>query len=576
MLAICRSKSYDISGKLILMRFAPYLIILLFALLGMKALFHPGLFTAHDIWHQVVRLYYYQQAINDGQFPPYWISALANGLGYPLFFFSYHLPWILGTPLLNIGFDISTTLKILFFIAFLFSGLSMYLFVNNLLKNRLAALLSSILYMWAPYHFLTILVGASMGIVFVFIFLPLVLLGIHLIFEGKKLGIPLLAISLSAIILSHLMHVVFLSPLVALFIIWEFVRLRRIEFNKKVDFAKKIFLSSFLGILISSFYLIPALYYQNATSVKKDNGIHKLYQRNFIDFKQMIYSKWGYGPIIRSAKDGEISFQLGIAQWISITGVFFMIFTKRLSKEYKSFAIFLLIGLLINIFLMLDISAPVWEYLLKFITLDYPFRMLMSVVFIGSVCSGLLLTSLNKHMQIIIFAFFVFVAIFTNRNHINVNLYTDIPLSTYIASEVTTTTFNEYLPIDADSKLLNQPSELVEEAEIRVSNIQQTTNNLSLVLQSPEKISLPIRQFYFPGQTLYIDGKKTLFTVDEKGRINFNISSSSRNIIVRYEETQIIKFAKFLTVGGILILAIFFVSRDSLNKKFTFYKSHFV
>lgn len=90
------------------------LIILTFALIGMKALFHPGLFTAHDIWHQVARIYYYFQAVSDGQIPPYWISTLASGLGYPLFFFSYHLPWIISLPFLKVGFDIPSSLKILF------------------------------------------------------------------------------------------------------------------------------------------------------------------------------------------------------------------------------------------------------------------------------------------------------------------------------------------------------------------------------------------------------------------------------------------------------------------------------
>ncbi len=111
-----------------------YLIIVAaFSILGMKALIHPGLFTAHDIWHQVVRLYYYYQGISDGQIPPVWIGQLANSFGYPLFLFSYHLPWIIGIPFLEIGFDIPNTLKILFFLSFLTSGFSMYFFAKNLL-----------------------------------------------------------------------------------------------------------------------------------------------------------------------------------------------------------------------------------------------------------------------------------------------------------------------------------------------------------------------------------------------------------------------------------------------------------
>ncbi|MBI4033251.1 MAG: hypothetical protein HY377_01945, partial [Candidatus Blackburnbacteria bacterium] len=54
----------------------PLVLILTFSVIGMKALFHPDLFTAHDIWHQVARLYHYQSAAFGGQFPPYWISNL--------------------------------------------------------------------------------------------------------------------------------------------------------------------------------------------------------------------------------------------------------------------------------------------------------------------------------------------------------------------------------------------------------------------------------------------------------------------------------------------------------------------
>lgn len=152
-------------------------IVLLFSLIGLQSLFHPGLFTAHDIWHQVARIYHYYQALNDGQFPPYWIGTLAKGLGYPLFFFSYHLPWIVAFPFLKVGLDIPFTLKLLFFLAYFLSGVSMYFFTNSLFKNKLAALLSSLLYLWAPYHFLTILVIASIGTVFYLYFFTITPVG---------------------------------------------------------------------------------------------------------------------------------------------------------------------------------------------------------------------------------------------------------------------------------------------------------------------------------------------------------------------------------------------------------------
>ena len=91
------------------------ILIAVISVFGIKALLSPGLFTAHDIWHQVVRFYYYSQAVNDGQFPPYWIEQLAKGFGYPLFLFSYQFPWIIGFFFLRIGLGFFNTIKMLFF-----------------------------------------------------------------------------------------------------------------------------------------------------------------------------------------------------------------------------------------------------------------------------------------------------------------------------------------------------------------------------------------------------------------------------------------------------------------------------
>ena len=75
-----------------------WLIIFLITVLSvfvLKDLFKPYFYTSHDGIHQVVRLYYFDQALRDGQIPPRWAGGLLNGFGYPLFIFSYHLPWLM-------------------------------------------------------------------------------------------------------------------------------------------------------------------------------------------------------------------------------------------------------------------------------------------------------------------------------------------------------------------------------------------------------------------------------------------------------------------------------------------------
>lgn len=528
-------------------KYLPALIILVFSLIGLKAFFSPGLFTAHDIWHQVARLYYYFQALNNGQIPPYWISTLSNGYGYPLFTFSYHLPWILGFPLLKIGLNFTLVIKILFFLAYFFSGISMYLFTNYIFKNKLASLLSAILYLFVPYHFLTILVAASMGVVFVFIFLPLILLSIYQIFKGRRWGIPILALSISGLILSHALHIFYVLPLCILFTL-----LILIANKKKTVFTRNILFALVLSLLLSAFYLIPATYYSQFTRVRIERGIDNLYKSNFIDFKQLVYSKWGYGPVVENAKEGSVSFQLGIAQWLSILGIIILLIFNKIKQ--RSLSIFILSGFIISVLATLDLSRPLWEFFQKFIVLDYPFRFLLPAVFLSSMASGLALVNLKKKFQIVFFILLLSIVLYTNRNHININMSTNIPLVDYLASETTTNTFNEYLPIEADDKFVKEKGNVIAPANLEVSDYKQDTKGISLGLNPNKEVDIAIGQYYFPGQTLYIDNKKTDIKVDPQGRVSFSLSPGTHHILVQFEETSVIKISKYLTLLGVLLL----------------------
>lgn len=540
------------------------LVLLLFSILGMKALFYPGLYTAHDIWHQVVRFYYYFQGINDGQFPPYWIGQLANGFGYPFFFFSYHLPWLIGVLLLQIGFDISPAIKTLFFLSYISSGITMYFFVKCLLKDRFSALLSGIVYLWVPYHFLIIFVGGSLGIAFVFTFLPVIFLGIHLIKEGSRFGIPVLAAGFSGVILSHIMHLVFLSPIILIFLLWEITK-----DTKKVRFLKNTFLGVLFGILISSFYLIPATYYNGFTRVHQETGFFELYKRNFINFNQLLYSKWGYGPIINNAKDGENSFQLGIAQWISTVTLAFLIIFKKLSRSSQNLSIYLLLSFVISIFLMLDFSKSVWAFGVKFVTVDFPFRLLLPATFIASICAGVILVNIDKKFKSLFFIFLIFVAIYTNRNHVNVNQYTNFPISTYLdlETEITTNTFNEYLSIKADPKLLQKPWNEIKGENINAFNLKRTTNQLSFDISVAKEGTVSVGQFYFPGQTLYLDNRVTQFSIDKEGLISFKVPQGIHTVMIRYQETPLVKLSKSLTVIGAFLTIFLLLKAIRFSKR---------
>lgn len=546
-------------------RYIYLIIVVLFSILGMKALLHPGLFTAHDIWHQVVRFYYYSQAVRDGQFPAYWVGQLANGFGYPLFIFSYQFPWMIGVLLLKMGFDLSSSIKILFFLSYLGSGIGMYFFVSNLLSNRLAALLSSILYLWLPYHFLIVYVGASMGSAFVFTFLPLVFLGINLTDKKPLFGISLFAIAISGVILSQVMHMAFLLPAILIFIAWKIHNA-----SSKVLVIRNIIFSSLLAILVCSYYIIPASLYKGDTRFHTENGIGKIYERNFVNFKQLVYSKWGFSPIENNAKNGEISFQLGFAQWGSIILLSLLIILNKVPKKYKTLSIYLLVGFIVSILFTLDISKPIWKFVVNYAAIDFPFRFILPAAFLASICAGVILVTLNRTTKYVVFILLFSLAIYANRNHINVNQYTDFPLSTYLSiiTEITTNTYHEYLPIKAASKLFDKPWNEVVGENLTVTNVKQKTNALTFDVSAPKDQIVSVGQFYFPGQILYLDNQVKQFNMDKEGRISFNLPSGSHSVKVGYQETFLMKFSKYLSLVGLSILTLIVL----LHKKQYFHR----
>src|SRR3990167_5108558 len=94
------------------------ILIIIFGLFGAKAFFHHGFYTSHDGEHQLVRQYIFDRGLRDGQIPVRFSRQLYNGYGYPLFMFTYRLPFYAGEMLRLTGFSFVDAIKAVFFIAY--------------------------------------------------------------------------------------------------------------------------------------------------------------------------------------------------------------------------------------------------------------------------------------------------------------------------------------------------------------------------------------------------------------------------------------------------------------------------
>ena len=152
--------------------------IILTSLITLRDLFKPGFYTSHDGIHQIVRFYYFDQSLREGQIPPRFAGGLLNGFGYPLFIFSYHLPWLIAEPLHLAGLSIFDSIKMTFLLGFIFSGIAMYFF-QKAIFGTLAAFVGTTLYLFAPYRFSNIFVRAAIGDATSFIFPPIIFLALY-------------------------------------------------------------------------------------------------------------------------------------------------------------------------------------------------------------------------------------------------------------------------------------------------------------------------------------------------------------------------------------------------------------
>lgn len=572
-------------------RYIPLVILVALSIIGVLPLLHTGLFTAHDIWHQVARLYHYSQSTLDGQFPPAWVSNMAYGYGYPLFIFSYHFPWLVGVPFILLGLSVITTLKILFILPYILSGVTFYFMARYTTRSIPAALAGALLYLFAPYHFLSIYVSASIGTVYLFALIPLFFHGILYLFTEKKLsGIVLVSLSTTAMVLTHMMSIAIFAPFIALLILTVVVaNFERI--TKTFRSLLALLFAAVLTIMLSLFYLVPLLEYLPITqAVESTNGLVGLHKSNLVRFAQLLYSPWGFGPITENALNGEISFQVGIGQWLSIFSVVILIILAVLVSKFPKFKrnslvklilqnltiplskdMLMIAGLSISflavIWAMTVQALPFWNFFTeKIIAIDYPFRLLLLAVFIASLLGSYLVASVKnmKLAWVLTFLFFL-IALYTNRNHIRVNLYTDFDLDLYVRSEVTTNTFNEYAPKGTQGTISKEPISLLEGNET-ISSSKRTTRETSFVITTDKAKTITVNMFDFPGQTVYLNSHK----VEHKrldGKIGFEAPAGSTLVQIKYEKPTSMKLSLFASYLTLVVLIIFYSYHLSKQRK---------
>ena len=165
------------------------------------------------------------------------------------------------------------SLEIVHFLGLIFSGITMYYLAKTLSKNRFIGLLSAVIYMLFPYHLSNIYVRDALGESLLFIFLPLIFLGLYELFNDNiKKFYPLFIIGYVGGMLSHLIMMCYLTVIILVFLI--------IKYKTTLKYLKQFIIAS-LFILSLPIVAIPAIIPTTIANLTQNFLIFLCLDKNF-------------------------------------------------------------------------------------------------------------------------------------------------------------------------------------------------------------------------------------------------------------------------------------------------------
>ncbi len=539
-------------------RWLPLIIVISFGLLAAKGLFGPGYFNMHDDL-QMMRQLELEKCFLTLQIPCRWIPDMGYGFGFPLFNFYPPLPYLFGEIFRIFGIAFVDVVKITFIFAFVASGISMY-FLAKEFFGKWGGVISSIFYIWAPYHSVDIYVRGAMNEAWALIFFPAILwFGYRLIQNNKKrqVNIILLALSWTGLLLSHNLMAMIFAPIFAGWcLIWI------IKSKVFVPSFIKLGIAGVLTLGLAAFFTLPVTIEQGLVQTQTLVQGYYEYSVHFATVSQLFFSRfWGYGPSIWEANDG-MSFQVGYFHWI-LSIIIFVISAVTFWKKRKINNWFLVIFYFFIVgwfalFMIHNKSTPLWMNVSTLRFVQFPWRFMTLVMLALSLVAGGLVNFIPKKKNWIIFLIIGGLLI-SNWNyfipqHGKLGALTDKEKFNGAAWDLQRTAgIYDYLPNTAKTAPKAPMTDFTEvmSGEAKSTNIKLGTNFNSFDIDVSKKSEIRLGVFAFPDWKVFINGNEIPTYISESeewGRMYVQIPEGKYHVEVKLYNTSIRNFSNIFSL----------------------------
>lgn len=559
-----------------------YLCILLISIIVCIPLMNKNINIYKDdgIQH-VCRLIGTYQTIKSGEMLPMIMSNLCNNFGYSWNIF--YSPLTAYAPLIFkiFNFTFTNCLKIFMFAVTLLSGITMYTFMMNVTKNKNVSLLSSILYVLAPYRITDMYIRIAVAELASFVFIPIIFDGLYSVLKEEKLSFKLIWGTVG-LILTHTVITMYMAIICLLYLVFNIKKL------KSIKVIRILVISLVCILLITSFYWVGLLQHHNATS-------YEVFVPGRMEVgNKLEYYKTEFYQLFYTNKDQTMIYAIGLVTVLGL--VLTPIAWKNVEKDYKrTYVLFLIFGIILTIMTLTFFPFEKLPSIFKMI--QFTFRLYEFTAFFFAFVAGINYGIIIKNFKIfdvIVLAVISTLLLIPYKSKLEYELSTneDRLIEGVRVTENTGRVHAgmasmEYLPSKAfkvlNTYIANRKDEpIITNGEAEILNYSKNRANLEFELANMKSkqeadnqnnkteagLTIELPYIYYLGYRVYANGSEIEYAESDNGfvqiKINPALYEQDVKINVKYIGTNEMIVTSVISIVSAMIIVI---SEIILNMK---------
>ncbi|MGJ0485683.1 MAG: hypothetical protein ACR65R_14320 [Methylomicrobium sp.] len=520
---------------------------------------HP---LSDDSIHGLIRVKEYQLALANRQFPPYWAEDLYGGFGSPIFlFYAPFYMFVAAIFYALTGSIIAGSMGAMCFFTVV-SAIGIYLLVQETLGgkssvNNCAARVAVYFFILNPYLIGDKFIRIANSEFAALCLAPISLYGLIKIKKEPLYGSLLLAAGLALVILAHnltSLTIIVMLLGIAPILYWDS------PWKKTWPF---ILGGLILGLLLSAFFWMPALYYKDLVHVEQLTFGETDFHHHFKPVQ----------TFFTSSSNISMGF-LNLVVIIFALLIFWITWNQEKSAILKLILCNLLFAFLL-IFLQFESSLPLWENITYLSLFQFPWRMMGPLALIISVLAGLLLPIYCKKRNITTYGKLEFIILslcvintlplLTTKLSVSENLNSRLT-SVISGNDIkriifTTTEADEYLPKTAIMKLKHYGQEnrslLIDQGLFSMINVEKETGTeIKFNIKTSTPLSIEIKRWFFPGWQCVINNSACEIDISSNGLILVQTIAGNNDIHLTLNPPFIRKILTRISFAALLIWAV--------------------